>query len=34
MTDYWPDVTADLSLVVWSHATNSRNKLEEALEGK
>ena len=23
VTDYWPEVTEDLSRVVWSHATNS-----------
>jgi len=31
VTDYWPEVAADLTLVSWSHATNSRDLLAQAL---
>ena len=31
--DYWPDVSGDLTKVIWSHATNSQQKLEEAIIG-
>ena len=34
VTDYWPEVKHDLTKVIWSHATNSQNKLQKALEGK
>ena len=27
VTDYWPEVMEDLSLVIWSHATNSQEKV-------
>ena len=27
VTDYWPEVSEDLSLVTWSHATNSQAKV-------
>lgn len=30
----WPEVRGDLTVVKWSHATNSIQKLEEALNGK
>lgn len=33
MTDYWPELENDLTQVIWSHATNSREKLENALQG-
>ena len=33
VTDYWPEVKQDLTKVIWSHATNSQNKLQKALEG-
>lgn len=29
--EYWPEVKDDLTLVTWSHATNSKQKLEDAL---
>ena len=32
--EYWPEVKDDLTLVTWSHATNSKQKLEEALGSK
>ena len=32
--EYWPEVKDDLTLVTWSHATNSKQKLEEALRSK
>ena len=32
--EYWPELANDLTKVVWSHATNSREKLKKALEGK
>jgi len=32
VTDYWPEVKQDLTKVIWSHATNSQNKLQKALE--
>ena len=28
VTDYWPEVSEDLSLVTWSHATNSQAEVE------
>ena len=31
VTDYWPEVAEDLTKVSWSHATNSRAKLDKAL---
>lgn len=31
--DYFPEVRDDLSLVKWAHAVNSREKLQEALNG-
>jgi len=31
VTDYWPEVNEDLSLITWSHATNSHQELAEAL---
>ena len=31
VTDYWPEVAEDLTKVSWSHATNSRAKLNKAL---
>merc|ERR1719219_1111620 len=31
VTDYWPEVSDDLSLVTWSHATNSQAELAAAL---
>ena len=34
VTDYWPEVKQDLTKVIWSHATNSQNKLQKAFEGK
>ncbi len=33
VTDYWPEVAGDLTRVSWSHATNSRLELDEALRG-
>jgi len=30
--DYWPDLSSDLTKVTWSHATNSVDLLEDALE--
>jgi len=30
--DYWPEVSSDLTRVTWSHATNSMDLLEDALE--
>ena len=32
VTDYWPEVATDLTLVSWSHATNSRALLAQALQ--
>jgi len=32
VTDYWPEAAQDLSVVQWSHATNSRELLQTALE--
>ena len=32
--EYWPEVKDDLTLVTWSHATNSKQKLEDALRSK
>lgn len=32
--DYWPEIGHDLTKVIWSHATNSRQKLEAALNGR
>ena len=32
--EYWPELENDLTKVVWSHATNSQEKLKKALEGK
>jgi len=32
VTDYWPEVKQDLTKVIWSHATNSQNKLQKAFE--
>ena len=29
--DYWPEVADDLTLISWSHATNSKALLEQAL---
>ena len=34
VTEYWPEVNDDLTLVTWSHATNSKQKLEDALKSK
>lgn len=31
IVDYWPEVVDDLSLVTWSHATNSHAELHQAL---
>ena len=31
--EYWPDLDGDLTKVTWSHATNSQQKLAEALSG-
>ena len=31
VTDYWPEVAEDLTRVLWSHATNSKVLLEQAL---
>ena len=31
VVDYWPEVVDDLSLVTWSHATNSHALLHQAL---
>ena len=31
VTDYWPEVAEDLTRVLWSHATNSKALLEQAL---
>jgi len=31
--EYWPELANDLTKVVWSHATNSQEKLKKALEG-
>jgi hypothetical protein len=31
--DYWPELDGDLTKVIWSHATNSIEKLEQALSG-
>ena len=28
VTEYWPEVSEDLSLVTWSHATNSQAEVE------
>ena len=28
VTDYWPEVSEDLSLVTWSHATNSQAEVK------
>ena len=28
VTDYWPEVSKHLSLVTWSHATNSQAEVE------
>jgi len=33
VADFWPEVRDDLTLVIWSHATNSKELLEEAIEG-
>ncbi len=33
VSDYWPEVADNLGLVIWSHATNSRQELEDALRG-
>ena len=33
VADFWPEVRDDLTLVKWSHATNSKELLEEAIEG-
>ena len=32
--DYWPELGDDLTDVKWSHATNTINKLDEALNGR
>merc|ERR1712165_117653 len=32
VTDYWPEVNQDLTKVIWSHATNSQDKLQKAFE--
>ena len=32
VADYWPEVAADLSLVSWSHATNSKAALAAAIQ--
>ena len=34
VADYWPEVAADLSLVSWSHATNSQTELAAALQDR
>ena len=34
VTEYWPELKDDLTKVIWSHATNSKVKLQTALEGK
>ena len=34
VAEYWPEVKDDLTKVIWSHATNSKVKLQTALEGK
>ena len=34
VADYWPEVAADLSLVSWSHATNSQAELAAALQDR
>ena len=34
MVDYWPELGNDLTKVIWSHATNSKEKLQNALDGK
>ena len=31
VTDYWPEVADDLTRVSWSHATNSKALLDQAL---
>lgn len=31
IVDYWPEVVDDLSLVTWSHGTNSHDQLHQAL---
>ena len=31
--DYWPEVKTDLTKVIWSHATNSKSKLQQAFQG-
>ena len=33
VTEYWPELKDDLTKVIWSHATNSKVKLQTALEG-
>ena len=27
LTEYWPEVAGDLSLVTWSHATNTQHQV-------
>ena len=34
VVDYWPELGNDLTKVIWSHATNSKEKLQNALDGK
>ena len=34
VVDYWPELGNDLTKVIWSHATNSKEKLQDALDGK
>ena len=34
VVDYWPELENDLTKVIWSHATNSKDKLQQALNGK
>lgn len=34
MVDFWPDVKHDLTKVTWSHGTNSRQELSEAISGE
>ena len=31
VTEYWPEVAGDLSLVAWSHATNSHQQVGDTV---
>jgi len=34
VTEYWPEVKDDLSKVKWSHATNNKTDLDDALRSR